>query len=74
MSVKSDNQGKYSRLIFYCNLKWKPTIPTTCLVTNLRPLGTSMIFVEKERVDSPSVKKNNFEINDRIKLIYTIFK
>ena len=38
-------------------------VPTTCLVNNLRPLGTiQAIFVGKEIFDSPSVKKNNFEL------------
>ena len=46
-------------------------IPTTRLVNNFRSVGTiQAIFAGKERFDSPSVKKNNFEINDIIKLIY----
>ena len=36
-------------------------IPATCLVNDLRPLGTiKAIVVRKERFDATSVQKNNF--------------
>ena len=36
-------------------------IPATCLLNNLRPLGTiEAIFVWKERFDSTRVQKNDF--------------
>ena len=44
-------------------------IPATCLVNDLRPLGTiQATFVSKERFDATSVQKNNCQVNNRIKL------
>ena len=71
--------GRATRGIFFSSstvdLELLSDLSATCRVNNLRSLGTiQAIFVGKEIFDSPSVKKNNFDISDRIKPIYTRFK